>query len=353
MAHSRDRDRSRSRDEIENEEHNFLVEQGGNVFSEKKEDGSKRAKGEFSDATKIFIGAGGIYTAFIYYGSLQEDVFLYKAEDGRAFTYTWFLTVLETFANVLVGFVGLSVTGRTKGIPLMMFAISGCCQLGAKVSTNLALVNGLSFPVAILAKSAKMAPVMAGSLIIGGSRYSFRELLQVASIIVGTTLVSMGKKSDGKLSNTTLGVTYIILSLTLDGVTSGFQQRLKSKAEEIGVKPKSYDFMFWMNFFMFLGAIIPTFGLGEFSSGIEFCSSNPEVFSKIMKFSLCSAIGQSFIFYTLANFNPLVLSTVTTTRKIFTVLLSIFLKGHSLSMLGWSGIALACVGIISETASKF
>jgi UDP-galactose transporter B1 len=34
------------------------------------------------------------------------------------------------------------------------------------------------------------------------------------------------------------------------------------------------------------------------------------------------------------------------------VLLSIFLKGHSLSLMGWSGIGLACGGIISELLEK-
>eukprot|EP00968_Pinguiococcus_pyrenoidosus_P029219 scaffold8416_cov267-Pinguiococcus_pyrenoidosus.AAC.3 len=44
------------------------------------------------------------------------------------------------------------------------------------------------------------------------------------------------------------------------------------------------------------------------------------------RFAACSAFGQSFIFYTIANFDPLVCTTVTTTRKIFSVLLSIVLK---------------------------
>ena len=93
-------------------------------------------------------------------------------------------------------------------------------------------------------------------------------------------------------------------------------------------------------------------GLGEINSGVAFLSANPEILSNIIKFAACSAIGQSFIFYTISNFDPLVLSTVTTTRKIFSVLLSIFLKGHSLSMMGWSGIALACGGIMSELQAK-
>lgn len=304
------------------------------------------------DAVKLLIGAGGIYGAFLYYGSLQEDVFRYVAADGSSFKQAWFLQVLEACANVVIGFAGMQLMGPTKNIPLRMFGISGASQVSAKACTSLALANGLSFPVATLAKSGKMAPVMAGSLLLGGAKYSVREYLQVAAIIGGTAIVSMGKKKGGSQSNSALGVTYIILSLVLDGVTAGFQKRLKKDTAAVGVKPKPYDFMFWTNLFMCLTAAVVALGLGEFTSGLAYCSGNPEILAKIVKFSACSAIGQSFIFYTIANFDPLVLSTVTTTRKIFSVMLSIFLKGHTLSATGWSGIALACSGIVSELQAK-
>ena len=304
------------------------------------------------DAMKLLIGAGGIYSAFLYYGSLQEDVFRYQAADGSSFKEAWFLQVLEALANVIVGYVGMKLMGETKGIPLTMFGISGASQVTAKACTSLALANGLSFPVATLAKSGKMAPVMAGSLLLGGATYTLREYLQVAAIIGGTAIVSMGKKKGGSATNSLMGVAYIILSLVLDGVTAGFQKRLKAATAKAGVKPKPYDFMFWTNFFMFLTASVIALVLGQFTSGMAFTTANPEIFSKIVKFALCSAVGQSFIFYTIANFDPLILSTVTTTRKIFSVLLSIFTKGHSLSATGWSGIALACSGILSEMQAK-
>jgi UDP-galactose transporter B1 len=302
-------------------------------------------------AVKLLIGAGGIYAAFLYYGSLQEDVFRYTAEDGTQFKQAWFLQVLEALANVVIGFVGMQLTGATKNIPQMAFAISGASQVSAKACTSLALANGLSFPVATLAKSGKMAPVMLGSLILGGASYSLREYLQVAAIIGGTAIVSMGKKKGGSTSSM-LGVAYIILSLVLDGVTAGFQKRLKAETAKAGVKPKPYDFMFWTNLYMCLTAIVISGALGEVGTGLAYCASNPEILEKIIKFAICSAVGQSFIFYTIANFDPLILSTVTTTRKIFSVLLSIFLKGHTLSLTGWSGIALACGGILSEMSAK-
>ena len=43
---------------------------------------------------KLVIGAGGIYGSFLYYGTLQEDVFHYSAEDGSKFKAAWFLQCL-------------------------------------------------------------------------------------------------------------------------------------------------------------------------------------------------------------------------------------------------------------------
>jgi hypothetical protein len=48
-------------------------------------------KVQLPDGVKLLIGAGGIYGAFLYYGTLQEDVFHYKAADGSKFSSAWFL----------------------------------------------------------------------------------------------------------------------------------------------------------------------------------------------------------------------------------------------------------------------
>ena len=73
----------------------------------------------------------------------------------------------------------------------------------------------------------------------------------------------------------------------------------------------------------------------------------------LLYFSACSAAGQSFIFYTISVFDPLVCSTVTTTRKIFSVLFSIVIYGHSMSAQRWAGVALASLGVLGELQSKF
>lgn len=258
---------------------------------------------------------------------------------------------VEALANVVIGGAGLLITGGTKGLPQFEFALSGTTQVCAKAFTSLALASGVSFPVVTLAKSGKMVPVMIGSLILGGASYSMREYLSVAAIIGGTCIVSMGKKSSGPASSN-MGIAFIALSLACDGITGGVQNRLKQKSKALGVVAKPYDFMFWTNLYMAITAGVFALVLGEVLPGIQFCVENPVIFNKILKFAVCSAIGQSFIFYTIANFDPLVCTTVTTTRKVFSVLLSIFINGHAMSHQGWAGIGLASAGIFSELMGK-
>lgn len=132
---------------------------------------------ELPQAMKLAIGAGGIYAAFMYYGLLQEGVFSYEAADGTGFKQVcndndvmlaghriqhggvggetndlnllskdyfphvlptncrhvhqkvWFLMVLESLANVVVGFAGRQLTGPTQGLPIKLFAVSGATQV--------------------------------------------------------------------------------------------------------------------------------------------------------------------------------------------------------------------------------
>merc|ERR1711920_300716 len=102
------------------------------------------------------------------------------------------------------------------------------------------------------------------------------------------------------------------------------------------------------NFFMMVVGSLVALCLGEIATGSAYILANPAILPKLLAFGVCSAIGQSFIFFVVSEYGPLKNATVTTTRKIFSVLLSIFLKGHALAPMGWAGIALGSVAIIGE-----
>ena len=309
---------------------------------------------------QLALGAGGIYACYLYYGTLQEDVTSFVNADGEKFDFPWFLNGLEAFANVVIGGMGVlngdggANIGALLRTPAVrdLFPFSGLGQVAAKTSTTLALTSGLSFPVVTLAKSGKMVPVMIGQLL-QGSRYSLKEYLTVALIIGGTVMVSMSKGSKKGGGDSMMGVAFIVASLACDGFTASMQHRIKNQSKASKIRVEGFDMMFSTNVVMAVVAFVVAFAMGEIAPGIAYCTANPDILSKVIKFAVCSALGQSFIFYTISNFDSLTCTTVTTTRKVFSVLLSIFTKGHQLNTQGWSGIGVASAGIMMELHNKF
>lgn len=162
--------------------------------------------------------------------------------------------------------------------------------------------------------------------------------------------MSGGKKKGGE--STLIGAVFIFGSLICDGLTGGVQKRLKAKCADRGVHPKAYDFMFWTNLYMMLVAVVLAVLFGEVVPGIAFLLAHSHIMILVIKFSALSAVGQSFIFYTIATFDPLVCSTVTTTRKVFSVLYSLIFKGHSLQPQGWAGVVIASAGVLADLQGK-
>ena len=81
-----------------------------------------------------------------------------------------------------------------------------------------------------MAKSAKMVPVMIGTILLGEAKYTLREYIQVFAIVAGTAMVALSKKKDGG-DSTTFGAAFIVAALVLDGVTGGMQNKIRAKGE--------------------------------------------------------------------------------------------------------------------------
>ena len=173
---------------------------------------------------KLAIGVVGIFGAFLYYGQLMGDIVKYQADDGSKLEREWFLQVLEAAANVLVGLAGLILTqgGPSPSIPYKSFLLTGSTQVLAKAMTQKAQIYGVPFFLATLVKNAKMVPVMVGAIVLSGTRYPARKWAQVALIIGGVVLVTVGKArkpgSDGGHADI-IGMACLGLSLVCDGTT--------------------------------------------------------------------------------------------------------------------------------------
>ena len=86
----------------------------------------------------------------------------------------------------------------------------------------------------------------------------------------------------------------------------------------------------------------------ELASAMTFMTRHPGVLYDMLGFAACGAIGQVFVFATLERFDSLLLVTVTVTRKMLTMLLSLVWYGKSLTRGQWAGVALVFVGVSAE-----
>lgn len=87
---------------------------------------------------------------------------------------------------------------------------------------------------------------------------------------------------------------------------------------------------------------------GELKDALDFVTKYPAVGWDVLSFSACGAVGQVFIFHTLAHFSSLLLVTVTVTRKMLTMLMSVVLFGHTVTKMQWLGVGLVFGGIGAE-----
>lgn len=80
---------------------------------------------------------------------------------------------------------------------------------------------------------------------------------------------------------------------------------------------------------------------------VAYIHAHPDIAWDIALLCVTSALGQKFVFLTIEAFSALTLTTITTTRKFITILLSVVWYGNELSLWRWGaiGVVLGGVGI--------
>lgn len=179
-------------------------------------------------------------------------------------------------------------------------------------------------------------------------------------ITVGVCVFNFGgKKKGGDASDSTYGLLLIAFSLVMDAVTGGLQDKVKESTKKFNpdnpkAKPTMHESMLWTNLSGFLVALVLAAATGHLQGGITFCVKNPDCLKAIVIYSVSSAVGQNFIYYTITQFNPLVLTTVTTTRKIFSTVYSVLRNpSNSLDTMQWSGCGFVFLGLLFDIIDKY
>lgn len=311
---------------------------------------------------KLLLYAAGIGLSYWYFGVLQEKITRTKHEPGsEMFTCTMTLVLLQCifntiFAKFILAFVLKQGRDLTKST---YYGICSLTYLTAMVSSNMALQH-VNYPTQVVGKSCKPIPIMILGVLLGKKRYSVRKYFFVTLIVLGVALFlykknifennSLGDKEQDSgnsllsyLTSIGIGELLLILSLTMDGLTGAVQERMKAEYQS-----KSGHMMFKINLWSTFYLSIATVASGELIKFYHFIQRHPNLVGDIALFSILSAIGQFFIFLTVTEFGPLPCSIVTTTRKFFTVLTSVFYFGNNLNKTEWLGTSLVFLGLLLD-----
>ncbi|ETW81846.1 UDP-galactose transporter [Heterobasidion irregulare TC 32-1] len=239
-----------------------------------------------------------------------------------------------------------------------------------------AALSHISYPAMVLGKSCKLVPVMLMNVLLYRRAFAPHKYLVVTLVTAGITLfMAFGSSSSSKkhassatgadghpaLRHNALGIAYLLVNLALDGATNSTQDEIFARHRVSG-----QQMMLWINVFCTLLtaalSVLPlphipvlhpsAAGTAELSGALAFVRAHPSVVSPLAQFALTGALGQLFIFETLQHFGSLTLVTVTLTRKLFTMLLSVVVYNHKLTLGQWAGAGIVFAGISVEAWVK-
>ncbi len=283
-----------------------------------------------------------------------------------------------------------------------LLALTSITYLSAMAASNESL-HYVSYPTCVLAKSSKLIPTMVVGWLVDKYRsYRHRgipnnnsssnsnsttnhkgingmEWLGAALITIGILsfqYIQLQKQSSNNSSHhhndtqdkgdSPYGLALLGLSLFMDGLLGACQSTLKQthphSKSTIFRLPSAMETMLYINLYATLILVPCSYYAGQFQQGLSILfpsaysltNTQAQHTSKLLlQLNLSASLGQVFIFLTIHHFSPLTCTTVTTTRKFFTILLSVYKFGHVLDVWQWSSVGLVFGGLYLQIVAKF
>lgn len=189
-----------------------------------------------------------------------------------------------------------------------------------------------------------------------GKRYPFRKYVNVVLIVLGVALFMGG--GDGKKKGKAamddddedssaaqlFGILLLFVSLCFDGGTGAYEDKLMSVHS---VQP--FDLMYNIQ----LGkTILAGIGLLVFNQLHIFMQMCQDMGFLLIGLGLTGALGQVFIFITIAKFGALTCSIIGLARKVTTLVASIYFYGHTLNMTQFTGLVISVGAMVMNFMGK-
>uniref|UniRef100_A0A7S3P634 Sugar phosphate transporter domain-containing protein n=1 Tax=Amphora coffeiformis TaxID=265554 RepID=A0A7S3P634_9STRA len=315
----------------------------------------------------LALCALGICVCYLYYGILQERLFTGRQRLGASFVLT-----TQCVTNAIVAWVWAQVehsdkqdertkskastppkdpntTTQSQSLHHWLLFVTSGFYVGAMACSNEA-IQYVSYPVAVLAKSCKLIPTMLVGQLMESKLYSTAEWSAALLISTGIVLFHLtrhvGTIGSAEKDQSTYGMFLLLASLGMDGVLSSCQNFLKFPRNKTAHRsPTAVETMLYINLYAVVYLWPMCVHNGQWSDGVLRLQSEDSLVTAILILNATVALGQIFIFLCLTWFSPLYTTTITTTRKFLTVVISVLLFGHSFTMTQWFSVVLVFSGL--------
>ena len=292
---------------------------------------------------RVLFCAVGLIVSFCIWGLVQERM-LTQTYDGDFFEYSYGLVFLTRLGGLILStclMYYLKVEWVSSALweysfPSVANMLSSWCQYEA--------LKYVSFPMAMLAKSLKMVPIMLMGKFMNNSSYDSYEYVCAGTVGFGLYLfldstehIDLRANVFGDPENVTgamCGVVLLVLFLFFDSFTGQWQSRMF----QLNKSMSPLQMMLIMNAFSATFSFITLVHQEELSKCLMFVYNHPAMLLHLAVFCVCSTVGQLFIFYTVKSFGAVVFAIIMSLRILFSTILSCVVYSHPIQELGLIGL---------------
>ena len=315
-----------------------------------------RSTGKPTTLWRLLYCCFGITVSFTLHGVVLEKITMHRVLGELSMTF------------VFCGFNSLVALGlrrlrneKRSTMPQRFVVVVGALAFGSTIASMVAL-RYVAYVTRILGKSCKSIPVMFVGVLLG-KKYAAQKYVSVLVLSIGVAVFLLGtdhethshviehdeshdrsRLEQERTPNMVLGVSLLVLSLIFDGATGALEDKFMEKYD-IG----AFDLMYYVSMYKALFSAAGMVINGEVPVFVQHIV--PSLPSLVL-LSLTGAFGQAFIFYTISTFGALTTAIIGTCRKVLSIVLSVFLFAHVLTLGQMVGLGLSFLGIGLNWATR-
>lgn len=186
--------------------------------------------------------------------------------------------------------------------------------------------------------------VLAGAISFGIWLFLLNEQQEEGPKYYKADVDSISTSINGRLFS---GLGILCFYLTFDSFTGNWQSLLFERYHI-----SSLHMMAYVNACSILLTTLSLIQQSDFFSAFFLLFQNGSLARDCILLSVCSAIGQLFIFNTISNFGIVVFTMIMVLRQVFAILLSVVIYSHTISAYGFVGVAIVFGVLFYQSYTK-